>query len=102
MKGSRKDVPMSAIVRESAAKWRCIKPLHFANSSGGIFASDMADELPNPLPVATTFHTDIYPPTVAEMRDVMLRGALEWLSTKERPTILSIMTKRSDSKQRLG
>jgi hypothetical protein len=87
MKRSRRDVPMSAIVRESAAKWKCINHSirEFFRSN---FASDMVDELPNPLPVATTFQTDIYPPTVAEMRDVMLCGALEWLSTNERPTIL--------------
>jgi hypothetical protein len=88
MERSRKDVPVFAIVRESAAKWRGINHSIREFFRRNFCKVDVEDELPNPLRVATTSHTDIYPPMVAEMCDVMLRGALEWLSTKDWSTIL--------------
>ena len=69
---------MSAIVRESATKWRRIKQPHSRILPEEFLRVTWQTNCPTPLPVATTFHTDIYLSTVAEMHDVMLRGALEW------------------------
>jgi hypothetical protein len=60
---------MCAIVRESATKWEGHKSHHLQILPEEVFASDMGiQNSPTPCESQPHFHTDIYPPTIAEMQ----------------------------------